>query len=89
MNEMMTARELAEALRLSEDHIRRLTSRKEIPYVKIGHAVRYRGDDIERWLAGKRVYCRKEINEMADTYVATRKSKGREAVRAAKTTQIF
>ncbi len=89
MSEVMTARELADMLRLSEDHIRRLTSRKEIPYVKIGHSVRYKADDIDRWLSTKRVYCRKEINEMAETYVATRKSKSREAVRAAKTTQNF
>lgn len=83
MGEVMTARELAVMLRLSEDHIRRLTSRREIPYVKIGHAVRYKACDIDRWLTSKRVYCKKEINEMADTYVATHKGKSREAVRPA------
>ena len=84
MGEVMTAKELAEMLRLSEDHIRRLTSRREIPYVKIGHAVRYKASDIDRWLTSKRVYCKKEINELADTYVATHNGKRREAVRPAK-----
>ena len=74
MGEMMTAKELAEMLKLSEGHIRRLTSQREVPFVKIGRTVRYSRDDIERWLKGGRVYCKKEINEIAETYVATHRT---------------
>lgn len=83
MDNVITAKELAEYLKLSEDHIRRLTSRSEIPYVKIGHSVRYRMSNIDRWLSSKMVYCKKEINEIAETYVTTNKRNSRKATRPA------
>lgn len=73
--EVMTASEVAEYLNLSEAHIRRLTSTKEIPHTKIGHAVRYLLTDIEQWLLQHKVRTRQEIIQDATTYVATTKKK--------------
>ena len=82
-SKMMNTKELAEFLSLSEDHIRRLVSQRSIPFVRMGRAVRYDPCDIEKWLSTKRVYTKKEINEIATTYVATQ-GKSRKAVRPAR-----
>lgn len=80
---MYTTRELAERLRISEDHIRRMVSQRTIPFVKIGRMVRFAPEDIERWLATKRVYTKREIDKIATTMVAINdmKGKGGKAIR--------
>lgn len=82
---MYTSVELAEFLKLSEDHIRRMVSQRTIPFVKIGRSVRFKSDDIDQWLSTKRVYTKNEINRAATTIVAVSQMKGksREAVRPA------
>ena len=71
VKDIMIASEVAEYLNLSEAHVRRLTSTKEIPHIKIGHAVRYKKSDIESWLSAHAIRTRQEINHIATTYVAT------------------
>jgi len=47
---LLTRREVAEILRLKEATIKAKTARGEIPSVKMGRAVRYRPQDIHRYI---------------------------------------
>ncbi|MFW5693826.1 MAG: helix-turn-helix transcriptional regulator [Alkalispirochaeta sp.] len=42
-------------LGLSESYVRRLVMLRRIPYIKLGRAVRFDLDDIERWVRERRV----------------------------------
>ena len=46
----LTAKEVAEMVRLSEQTIRRFTVDKEIPYHKISRMVRYKKSEIIKWI---------------------------------------
>lgn len=46
---------LADLLGLSEGFIRSLVYRREIPYAKIGKFVRFDRNEIDQWLAERRV----------------------------------
>jgi excisionase family DNA binding protein len=54
--------ELAQQLATSRRHVRRLVEERRIPYLKIGHYVRFDPEDIETWLDGQRVsmHCEEE-----------------------------
>jgi excisionase family DNA binding protein len=45
---------LARYLGTSIRHIRRLVAEKRIPYIKVGHLVRFDPDEIHNWLAANR-----------------------------------
>ncbi len=49
----LTRRELARAIGLSERTISTLTGDGEIPYVRIGHSIRYPREIITQWLREK------------------------------------
>jgi excisionase family DNA binding protein len=50
---LITARELAKLLRISTRTLWRLRSAGDLPKaVRLGSAVRWRLDDVEKWLAG-------------------------------------
>ena len=50
MEVLLTIKELAVALKLTEQTIQRYVLRKEIPYRKIMRAVRFRPSEINRWI---------------------------------------
>ncbi|MDR2922635.1 MAG: helix-turn-helix domain-containing protein [Treponema sp.] len=50
MEILLTVKELAAALKLTEQTIQRYVLRKEIPYHKIMRAVRFRPSEINRWI---------------------------------------
>jgi excisionase family DNA binding protein len=50
MEILLTVKELAAALKLTEQTIQRYILRKEIPYRKIMRAVRFRPSEINRWI---------------------------------------
>jgi excisionase family DNA binding protein len=52
--EFYTARELAERFAITETTVYRLAARGELPYYSIGRSKRFRRDDIEEWLEGRR-----------------------------------
>jgi len=52
---LITPTELAGMLRVSRGHVYRLVAMRRVPFVKLGGAVRFRRDSIERWVAGKEV----------------------------------
>jgi excisionase family DNA binding protein len=47
--------ELARWLATSQRHVRRLVEEQRVPYLKIGHYVRFDPSDIEAWLDQQRV----------------------------------
>ena len=49
---LLTIAEVAAALKLAEQTVRRWVLRREIPFLKIGKAVRFRPSDIARWIDG-------------------------------------
>ena len=50
MENYMTTKEVAEAVRLSEQTIRRYVLKKEIPFCKINRAVRFKPSEIKKWV---------------------------------------
>jgi excisionase family DNA binding protein len=46
---------LARQLSTSIRHVRRLVAEKRIPYIKVGHLIRFDPDDIAAWLYAARV----------------------------------
>jgi excisionase family DNA binding protein len=46
---------LQEHLGVSERHVRRLVAERRIPFVKVGHFVRFDTDEIARWIDEHRV----------------------------------
>ena len=50
MEILLTVKELAAALKLTEQTIQRYILRNEIPYRKIMRAIRFRPSEINRWI---------------------------------------
>ncbi len=55
MSELLTYGEAARLLRIAEVTLRRWVSLRKIPFIKLGGAVRFDRDDIDRWLQDSRV----------------------------------
>lgn len=51
--DLMTAQEVAQLFRLSERHIVRLATRRELPGVKLGQAWRFNRADMLAWFQSK------------------------------------
>ena len=52
---LLSAQEVAVRLATSPRHVRRLVEEKRIPYLKVGHFVRFDPDEIEHWIETNRV----------------------------------
>lgn len=66
-----TVPEVAQMVRLTADHIYRVTKSGELGTYKIGRKVLITQEQLDKWLASKRQYTKLERNILADTYVAT------------------
>jgi excisionase family DNA binding protein len=66
-----TVPEVAQMVRLTADHIYRVTKSGELGTYKIGRKVLITQEQLDSWLASKRQYTKLERNILADTYVAT------------------
>ena len=53
--EFYTVQQLADLLQLTEMTIYRMVARGDLPHYKIGRAKRFRSDDLEQYLADRRV----------------------------------
>ena len=49
-NGLFTVETLAQYLNIPKSTIYKMTSLNEIPYLKIGNTLRFRGTDIDKWL---------------------------------------
>lgn len=52
---LLTISEVAELLRISVPSVRRLQQRRQIPFIKVGGAVRFTRSDITSYLEKRRV----------------------------------
>ena len=50
MDELLTTDELCQLLKVKASFIRDLRSKKRIPFVKLGHLVRYQKSAIQKWV---------------------------------------
>lgn len=55
MSTLLDINQAAERLNTSVRHIRGLVYRREIPYFKIGHFLRFNEEDLTIWLAANHV----------------------------------
>jgi excisionase family DNA binding protein len=53
---LLTIKEVAEILGVTERHVRRLVHERRIPYLKWGHLIRFDPADIAEWLEQSRVH---------------------------------
>ena len=53
MTPLLTPQEVAALLRVSLPTVYRLARERALPCVGIGRSVRFRGEDVERYVAGK------------------------------------
>lgn len=67
---VLTSTEVATMLGVTQDHIRHLTSKREIPHYKKGHRAYYKKQEIEEWLLNRRVPTCDENRMHAATHVA-------------------
>ncbi|MEM2175127.1 MAG: helix-turn-helix domain-containing protein [Candidatus Micrarchaeia archaeon] len=56
MEELLTPQEIAKLLKVKLRFVYHLTSSGRIPYVKVGRFLRFRPEDIRRWLSEKTHY---------------------------------
>ena len=67
MTELLTVSEIARLCRVHPHHVYRLVHERRIPYLKLGgnskSAIRFRPDQIERWLND---YCVEPVNWKAE-----------------------
>jgi len=52
---LLTPLDLAETLNVSVGHVYRLVAQRRVPFVKLGGALRFRRESIERWIVGQEV----------------------------------
>ena len=55
MKEILNIDELSEHLGIKKSSLYSKVERKEIPYYKIGHLVRFKKSDIDAWMEGSKV----------------------------------
>ena len=58
---MLNIHELAKELNLSESGIYQMVGQRRIPFVKIGRAIRFDLEDIEKWIEEKKILSDKVI----------------------------
>lgn len=54
IEKLLTLREVAELLRVSEKSVRRLVAYRRLPCVRIGRALRFQSSDVLRWISARR-----------------------------------
>lgn len=52
---IINIQELSKKLNISTSGIYAWVSQKKIPYVKVGHLIRFDSDDIDEWLKQKKI----------------------------------
>lgn len=52
---------VAERLKVRERYIRRLVDERRIPYIKLGHFIRFDPDEIARWVDESRVHTNPDV----------------------------
>ena len=71
METYLTVLEVAAVLKLSIQTIRRYVLKKEIPYHKVGRAVRFKRSEIDWWVEYREEYIAKPKNTTAENTAAS------------------
>lgn len=66
---MLSSEEAARFLGVTNDHVRRMASRREIPHYKMGKYLRFDRLDLEEWMRQERIDPIYEAEEEADLYL--------------------
>ena len=52
---LISVEQLADELGVSVRYVRRVVAERRIPYVKVGHLIRFQRDEVQRWVDANRV----------------------------------
>lgn len=52
---LISVEQLADELNVSVRYVRRIVAERRIPYVKVGHLIRFQRDEVQRWVDANRV----------------------------------
>ena len=52
---LISVEQLADELGVSVRYVRRIIAERRIPYVKVGHLIRFERDEVDRWVEANRV----------------------------------
>lgn len=52
---LISVEQLAAELGVSVRYVRRIIAERRIPYLKVGHLIRFQRDDVEGWVDANRV----------------------------------
>ena len=52
---LINVEQLADELGVSVRYVRRIIAERRIPYVKVGHLIRFERDEVDRWVEANRV----------------------------------
>jgi excisionase family DNA binding protein len=52
---LISVEQLADELGVSVRYVRRIIAERRIPYVKVGHLIRFQRDEVEGWVEANRV----------------------------------
>lgn len=74
MSNFYTVPEVAKMVRLTADHIYRVTKSGELGSYKIGRKVLISPEQLDKWLSTKRQYTKYERTEIAETHIAMAKA---------------
>jgi excisionase family DNA binding protein len=69
VNDLMTMEQAGEYLSVSKSHLYKLTSKREIPFIKRGKINYFMKKHIDEWLENYRITTKGEIEEMARDYL--------------------
>ncbi len=53
--QLISVEQLADELGVSVRYVRRIVAERRISYVKVGHLIRFQGDEVQRWVEANRV----------------------------------
>jgi excisionase family DNA binding protein len=61
MEQLLTVKEVSQILQVTEDYVRVMCRKRQIPCMKIGYDWRFDKADIDTWLEEKKQPCIKDI----------------------------
>lgn len=59
MKDLLTLDQVCERLKLKKSFIYDMTSRSQIPHIKVGRLIRFDPDEIDKWLQNQRIKVKK------------------------------
>lgn len=59
MKDLLTLDQICEKLKVKRSFIYDLTSRSQIPYIKVGRLIRFDPEEIDKWLQSQKVKVKK------------------------------